>query len=145
MAVGFRRDIALFIADAARCLRTVTDGDLALRFGGISRGWGLALNAIVARLRKLGHPLLPVLVVVADTGMQSTVAAIYRNLDLVMQKRSKPSSGDVMLSIGMPRSFLKQPPSDFRRGERRGVWSTVEEGALRLGNGSGRLISENDI
>jgi hypothetical protein len=42
-----------------------------------------ALNAIAARLRKLGHPLLPVLVVAADTGMPSTGAAIYRNLGLV--------------------------------------------------------------
>ena len=86
MAVGFRRDIALFIADAARCRRTVTYGDLALRFGGISRGWGPVLNAIAAHLRKLGHPLLPVLVVAADTGMPSTSAALYRNLGLVDAK-----------------------------------------------------------
>ncbi|CAM5766350.1 hypothetical protein LMIY3S_01793 [Labrys miyagiensis] len=82
MADEFRRDVALFLTDVARAGRTVTYGDVALRFGGIARGYGPCLTAIAERLYKHGHPLLPVLVVSADTGLPSLGAEIYRRLGL---------------------------------------------------------------
>ena len=60
-------DVALYLADAASVGRKVTYGELCAKFGGASNDWGPILALIAGRLRKRGHPLLPVLVV-ADTG-----------------------------------------------------------------------------
>jgi hypothetical protein len=67
MSDRFRLDVALYLADAASVRRKVTSGELCAKFGGASNDWGPILTLIADRLRKRGHPLLPVLVV-ADTG-----------------------------------------------------------------------------
>jgi hypothetical protein len=83
MSAEFRRDVALFIADAARTRRTVTYGELTLRFGSAAQGYGPYLTAIAEHLDKQGHPLLPVLVVSAHSGLPWVGADIYRKLRLV--------------------------------------------------------------
>jgi hypothetical protein len=111
----FRRDVALFIADAARTGRTVTYGELALRFGGIARGYGPCLTAMAERLHKQGHPLLPVLVVSADTRMPSLGAEIYRKLGLVSEdairaEQERCYACDWMAVFSAP----KKPPESGR-------------------------------
>jgi hypothetical protein len=86
MADEFRRDVAHFIADAASTKRTVTYGELAQRFGGIARGYGKILSIIAERLHFYGHPLLPVLVISADTKLPSVDATIYKQLGLTNDK-----------------------------------------------------------
>jgi hypothetical protein len=68
MSDRFRLDVALYLADAASVGRKVTYGELCAKFGGVLDDWGPILAVIAGRLRKRGHPLLPVLVVAVETG-----------------------------------------------------------------------------
>ncbi|WP_413990103.1 hypothetical protein ACMDCR_29935 [Labrys okinawensis] len=86
MIDDFRRDVALFLADAASTKRTVTYSELERRFGGIGRGRGKSLDIIAERLHFYGHPLLPVLVVSAETKLPSVDAEIYQQFGLTNDK-----------------------------------------------------------
>jgi hypothetical protein len=78
MTGKFRRDVAVWLAQKAANRQTVTYGELAREFGGLPMGWGPALSDIVRRLKRNNLPLLPVLVVSAETDMPSAEAAIYQ-------------------------------------------------------------------
>ena len=73
--------VALYLADAASVARKVTSGELCAKFGGVSDDWGPILIVMADRLRKRGHPLLPVLVVAVETGQPHET--ICRQLTLV--------------------------------------------------------------
>ena len=83
MLPRFRLDVALYIADAARVGRKVTNGELIARFGETAESWTAILAAIAGGLYKRGCPLLPVLVVAVDTGLPSLNEATYRQYGLV--------------------------------------------------------------
>jgi hypothetical protein len=98
----FRLDVALYIADAASVGRKVTYGELCAKFGGPSNDWGPILTLIADRLRRRGHPLLPVLVVAVETGQPN--GTICRHLALV---------GEEAIKLKQQRCFEFDWPSAF--------------------------------
>jgi hypothetical protein len=60
--------------------RKVTYGELSAKFGDLPNGWGPILAVMASRLRKWDCPLLPVLVVCADTGLPNET--IYHQFGL---------------------------------------------------------------
>ncbi|RNJ45826.1 hypothetical protein B5V01_11070 [Mesorhizobium erdmanii] len=61
--------------------RKVTYGELSAKFGDPVNGWEPILAVIACRLHKRGCPMLPVLVVDADTGLPNEAA--YHQFGLV--------------------------------------------------------------
>jgi len=58
----------------------VTYGEFARRFGGIAQGQGSKLTQMGERLRAHNLPLLPVLVVNAESNLPSKDASFYKRL-----------------------------------------------------------------
>jgi hypothetical protein len=111
--------------------RKVTYGELCAKFGGASNDWGPILTVIADRLRKRGHPLLPVLVVAAETGQPS--GTICRHLALV---------GEEAIKLEQQRCFdFDWPSAFFQRQNLFGnfpraviqAWNSIAE--TRLGRG----------
>lgn len=75
--------VAKYLAACASAGSRITYGQLSGKFGGIARGWGDVLGGIALRCRDAGYPVLPVIVVSADTGMPSVDAVLYEDLGIV--------------------------------------------------------------
>jgi hypothetical protein len=121
MSDRFRLDVALYIADAASVGRKVTYGELCAKFGGASNDWGPILTVIADRLRKRGHPLLPVLVVAVETGQPS--GTISRHLALV---------GEEAIKLEQQRCFDFDWPSAFF--QRPKLFGNLPRAALKVWN-----------
>ena len=82
MTGRFNAEEAFFLASAARRGDLVTYGEFAGVFGGIPQGQGGKLTEMGERLRAHKLPLLPVLVVNANTRLPSSDAVFYARLRL---------------------------------------------------------------
>ena len=78
----YRHDLARHLAKVASNRKLITYGDLAGIFGGTARGWGDVLSGIAIRCHEAKLPLLPVIVVNAESRLPSIDALIYRDFGL---------------------------------------------------------------
>ena len=116
--VRFWLDVALYLGDAARVSRKVSDGELTARFGNPPEGWGAILAAMASGLRKRGAPLLPVLVVAVDTGLPPMNAAICRWFGLSGEDAIRTEQ-QRCFEFDWPAIFFCQSPSLRRIGRSR--------------------------
>jgi len=78
----YDHDVAVFLANLATKGDLITYGNLSKEFGRTPRGWGDTLGGIAIRCHEASLPLLPVIVVNAETRQPSVDAVLYTDLGL---------------------------------------------------------------